>query len=264
MKKILGMLGLLAGALVSAATAFAGPLVTDWQYTESLAWQTPVFSSGGGNQVSNATTLSWGQNGGSTALGGTRSSLVITNTPVAGHVFTNLAPVATNTITHTNNSIDGSFATLLSADLHNTLTLTPFAPAAGPTIPSQIDFLIHFKETPNSAPCGFVSSTTCDDIFVIDSGALNNKFTYDGNQYFVSITTTTGALTPLSPAACSVAGVAAGCLGFITRENAATPVTFQFQITAQPVTIPEPGELALLAIGLLGLYFARNRKSLKL
>ncbi len=264
MKKILGVLGLLAGAL-SAATAFAGPLITDWQFSESLAWQTPVFGPGTGSQVTNATTLSWGQTGGSTALGGTRSSLVITNTPVNGHVFTNLAPAVTNTISHTNNSIDASFATLLSADLHNTLTLTPFAPVSGPALPTQqIDFLVHFKETPNSAPCGFVSSTTCDDIFVIDSGALNNMFTYDGNNYFVSITTTTGALTPLSPAACSVAGVAAGCLGFITRENAITPVTFQFQITAQPVTIPEPGELALLAIGLLGLYFARNRKSIKL
>ncbi|MES2104542.1 MAG: THxN family PEP-CTERM protein [Pseudomonadota bacterium] len=264
MKKILAMLGALAG-LSFAASAVANPIVDTWTFAETLAWSAQTYTAGGGSQTNLPDKLSWGQSGGSEALGGTRSSLGINPTAANGTVDTNGLPAITNTITHTNNVIDSSFATLATATLHNTLTLTPLLPTpGGAQVIPPIDFLIHFKETLNQAPCGFPVATTCDDVFVIDFGSLNNSFVYDTNTYFISIITTTGNLTPLDPGACAAAGSPAGCLGFTTPENAVTPVTFAFLITSQPVTVPEPSQLALLAIGLLGLYFIRGRKSQKL
>ncbi|HTD03170.1 THxN family PEP-CTERM protein [Undibacterium sp.] len=271
MKKILGILGALA-CLFSAATAIAGPVVTQWSFNESLAWVTsgglaPTFSSTGGTQDVTPTLLSWGSSSGSLdpAVNPNRSGVGITNAAVSGLVNTNGATATTNTITHYNNPISSSFGTLLTANLLNMLTLTPTLPAPNsPFGPTSIDFMIHFRETPNSAPCGFPSVSICDDIFVIDLGTLNNSFVYDGNTYFISILNLTNNLLTLPNATCAAAGAPNGCIGFTTQEGAATPTQFGFKITSQPVTIPEPGELALLAVGLLGLYFVRERKSLKL
>ncbi|MFZ6647997.1 THxN family PEP-CTERM protein [Undibacterium sp. TJN25] len=261
MKKIISAMCMLAGVFY-AATASAD--VIQWSYSESLVWSGQTYGAGGGTQLNTPSSLSWGTTGGSSALGGNRSSLVISPTSSTGTVNTNGAIVPTNTITHTNNPLDGTLATLLSATLTNTLTLTPTNPA-GAALPTQtINFAIDFKETPNSTPCGFTSVSVCDDIFVITLGALNQSFVYAGNTYFVSIVNLTNNLLPLPAATCAQAGAAAGCIGFTTQENTATATRFGFEITEQAVTIPEPGELALLAIGLLGLYFVRNRKSIKL
>ena len=267
MKKILSMLGALAGVLITA-TATAGPMVTQWSFAETLAWTTATFSAGGpgdlGTTSVSSTTLSWGATGGSFGAGN-RSGLDITNANVNGSINTNGAPAVTNTITHYNNPIAASFQTLLTANLLNTLILTPTLPNADPSLPQQsINFAIHFKETTNAEPCGFPHTSVCDDIFVIDLGSLNNSFTFDGNTYFVSIFSTTNNLIPLDPLTCAAANAAPGCLGFQTQEGQNTPATFAFEITSREVTIPEPSQLALLAIGLLGLYFIRGRRSQKL
>ncbi|MDX1678635.1 THxN family PEP-CTERM protein, partial [Arsukibacterium sp.] len=113
-------------------------------------------------------------------------------------------------------------------------------------------------------PCNFPSATVCDDIFIIQFGALNSEFVYNGFTYFLSIVELSGNLTPLPNATCARAGVANGCLGFTTPEKAFTPAQFGFFITTRPVNIPEPATLAMFGLGLLGLSaFGRPRSDKK-
>ena len=93
------------------------------------------------------------------------------------------------------------------------------------------------------------------------SGGINlfNFTDAEGNPYFVHIIETTGALTPLPDAACAAVGVANGCLGFVTAENAVTDAQFAFFITTSPIA--EPGSLALFGAVLLGLAMVRRRRS---
>lgn len=262
--RILGLIG----ALCVAGTVNAGVLITQWSYTLNGSWNGATFTAGGGSQVLNATEISWGDPGGNMKISGsTRSGLEITNANAAGLVNTNGAAAVTNTITHYNNAISGSFATLSTAGLHSVLSLTPTMPAPGPVVgPSAIDFVINFSETSNSTPCGFPSGSVCDDIFVIDSGSLNNSFLLDGYTYYVSFFESTNNLHSLPPATCAKAGVAAGCLGLTTQEGQFTPATFVFTVTSEPVRIdvPEPGALALLALGLMGMFVSLRRRNFSL
>lgn len=261
MKKVLVLFGIL-GSLLMAATAHA-TLVTQWKFDQTSTWSAGTsFSAGGGSQVTTATEISWGGVGNYKTPGDPRSGLEITDSHVIGTVDTNGPAATTNTITHYNNSIDGSFATLLTAGLDTWLTLTPNLPNSLPSLaPDLISFNINFKETPNVTTCGFPSVSHCDDIFVIASGALNNSFVFDGNTYFVSAFETSGNLIPLPAVTCGVAGAPPGCLGFQTQEGKFTPATFAFIITTERVQIPEPASLALLALGLLFIYAIRSRKT---
>lgn len=266
-KAVLGIGSVLAVLLSGVPVAQAAP-VANWNYTVTSEWvpASTVFSGPagvGGQQINNTSEISWGLStglGGSLTPSGNRSGVVISNSPAVGVIATDGAAAATQTITHTNNPISASYGTLTSASLLTTLTLTdPTPPPTG--LPSQsITFGINFSETSNAAPCGFPSGSTCDDIFVIDLGSLNQSFVYDGYTYFTSIITELGALTPLDPLTCSTAGAAAGCLGFQTPEGQATAERFAFLITSQPVNIPEPESLSLLAFALLGSTAMARRK----
>jgi hypothetical protein len=174
-------------------------------------------------------------------------------------------------VTHRNQPINEP--SLDSVTLRSTLTLTPFDPA-GAGLPSQsLDFVIDFLETPNGAnPCANggaqgvgVNSNGCGDIFVIDQSSLNFPFQYDlglghGPQtYFISFFEQSGGLNPLPAAACTAAGVAPPCLGFVTPEGANTTFNFAAVITTAPVSIPVPGTLATMGLGLLLLGWRRKR-----
>lgn len=261
MKKTLSLVGLLAACCI-AASANAGVMVTQWAFTLNGSWSGATFGPGGGAQTQTATEISWGEPGADMkTVGSGRSGLEITNANAAGLVNTNGAAAVTNTITHYNNVVSGSYATMLTAGLDSALSLTPVLPMGGPVIgPTVINFLIHFAETSNSAPCGFPSGSVCDDIFVIDKGSLNNQFDYDGNTYFVSFFESTNNLIPLPAATCTAAGVGAGCLGLTTQEGQFTPATFVFTVTSERVGIPLPSGLFLLVIGLLGLFAARRQR----
>ena len=221
----------------------------------------------------NDQSLRWG----TPATDGGQSGLDITNLAPA-NVNTNGAAVANTSVTHLNQPI---FApSLQSVVLRSALTLTPFSPG-GAALPSvSIDFLIDFLETDNGAnPCADggangvgVNSNGCADIFVIDQAALNFPFFYDldgaggplqNQQYFISFFELTSGLNPLPVDACNaVLGADEDvCLGFRTPEGDNTTFQFAALITTERVSIPEPGALALmgLGIGLMGMLHRRRR-----
>jgi hypothetical protein len=192
----------------------------------------------------------------------------------------------TQTFTHNNFIIAPGSNSLDSAVVITTLVLQavtppPPGPVIGPLGPLQVP--INFKETPNfgdplGAPCVDGDPYRCPDIFVV-AGGIDIPFWYDSITgafsfsdiagdgdvpYFLQIFPFAGSpLNNLSPAACAVAGAPAGCQGFKTIENAVNDVQFAMSITTQPLTrVPEPGTLALFALGLVGLgYTARRRQA---
>ncbi len=271
MSKRLKKLVALGAATMLGTVAQAATFVSVWDYAVTTQWVAPTtFTAGSGTQIVNASEVSWGgdNNGGAAGVGnlivggGERSGLLIENAPQAGSMTTDvMAPQPTATFSHVNNPISGDFATLLSATIESTLTLTPNTPA-GASLPGQtINFQIKFAETPNNGSCVVGATSNCDDVFVVTFGSLNQQFDYDGYTYFASIVKTNGPLDPLSPSACAAAGAAAGCLGFLTREGEKTSVDFGIVITSERLsTVPEPGALSLAGLALLGLAVTRRRR----
>ncbi|HSV50828.1 MAG TPA: THxN family PEP-CTERM protein [Burkholderiaceae bacterium] len=268
MKKLLNAVAL-AGALLGASTAGAATLITDWTYNVATDWITAntVFSGGGGAQTNTTSLISWGAAAGSHLVFTgdptlDRSALAITNSPTAGSIQTNGASEAGATVTHFNHTIDGSFAALRSTSLTTSLLLTSAIPIFGiPIAPPPLNFDVNFIETPNiSGSCAPPSASVCDDIFVIALPDLTQGFDLLGYHYTVNIFDTGGFLHFLSDAQCAAAGVANGCYGLQTIENAQTPINFEFNITA--TLIPEPESLALFAAALFALGAVMRRKTL--
>lgn len=265
-------LSVLLVGLASAATVQAATVVTDWTYSLTGVWQS--FAPIAGITLSgDEKTLSWGT---PATTGGNQSSLVITDPAAPGNVVTQITgdspqpgTTATGiTLTHNNNPI---FApSLTSAVLRATLNLTAAQPAdaviggPGPLPPLLYDIL--FTETPNTAGTCVIGSspTPCNDIFVQETGFLNQLLSYNGNDYFINIFPTSGGvLSTLSNAACAAAGAANGCLGFSTPEGQSTALQFGFTISTERFSqVPEPGILALLGIGLAaGALTGRRRRA---
>lgn len=280
MKKTLLSAAFATAFLASAAAQSA--IVTQWQVGVSAVFDTTSViwdESNGTGGARNVTTssLSWG-----TASGGAGiSGLAIGSSPISTVVNTNLGPTNNISVTHTNFPITG--VTLDSVDLDSTLTLQALNPLTGTPSPNlTLTFKIDFEETSNgAAPCADggangvgINVSGCADIFVIDQSSLNFPFWYDittnqfgkagsgFQQYFISFFEASNALKPLSPAACTAAGVASPCLGFLTAENTQTTAQFAAKITTTPITIPEPGTLGLLGIALTGLAISRRRRKI--
>ncbi|WP_099035979.1 THxN family PEP-CTERM protein [Lacimicrobium alkaliphilum] len=255
------LLNSLAGAAMVASSVASASMVITWDYTVSSDWTGANFSAGNGDQVQNASEISWGATGGDhndsgAAAADSRSALVITDSPFTSTVDTNMGNAQSSTLTHYNNAISANYATLIDATLETSLTLTPNTPA-GLALPTfTTDFVIAFEETTNTAPCGFDVDTVCDDIFTIELGDLIQSFEYDGFIYTVSIGS--AGLGPMDAATCAVVDKDPGCVGFTTPEGQATPANFFFNITAQE--IPEPASIAVLGMGLLMLGARRFRK----
>ena len=261
------------GALAAFAFSAQAAMVTQWSYSVATQWVTsgvgaPTFSPGGGSQTVTPSMLSWGSSIGDAdpASNSGRSGLKILNSPqnnTTGGLLTNdvLNPDLVATFQHVNNSISGSYATLLPASVLTTITLTPYAPSGSALAPMPLTFNINFTETPNNGSCIPEATSNCDDIFVLTGGNLNQTFAYDGYTYFVSfLDMQSGPLTPLSPQACTTAGAPVNCLGFWTAEGASETVDFGIVISSTPMSVPEPGVLALVGLSLLGAAGASRRR----
>lgn len=235
---------------------------------------TAAFTPGTNNTSCTPSTMNWG-----TSTGSGQSGLDLVNGVGGATIDTNGPAVANVQITHRNQPITGN--SLDKVSLQSTLMLTPNTPAGpGSVGPVAISFLIDFLETvnhPNSGNCAGggtdgngINSAGCADIFVIDQTSLNFPFMFDlgaagGNkgpqQYFISFFEETAGLNPLPPIACTNTVGYNPCLGFRTAEGQNTTFRFAAVITTRPVSIPVPGTLAAMGLGLLLLGAMRRRVS---
>jgi len=207
-------------------------------------------------------TLAWGIPG-SLATNPTQeqSRLEVSQGVYAGgdsvQVVTNDGPVDTIGITHFNNSIlcsgvpaGGVCPALQSTVLRSNLTLTALDPDLGELGSVTESFEIGFVETRNLAPCFGDVDTICDDIFVL-LNPFDLQFNIDvgGTIHTVIIGASLiggDPLGTLSNEACAEAGLAAGCIGFLTTEAGQNTVIANIEIITQQQEVPEPGTLAML------------------
>jgi hypothetical protein len=283
-----------AGAAAAAGLAIASPasaLVMQWEATfengfeagASTTWGVGVITELGATTVGGAnafTMLRWGS-----APSGLDISPGIFNGASSVDVATNGPTVDTVSITHLNRVIgcprgnpDGTpnpAGSICLNALQDTVVLTELMltaldfpmPGTDTPLPSfgtrEID--IRFAETfnqANQAACGFPEqglpppSAPCKDIFtILDPADLSFSFVFlDGIEYFVEIGV--AGLQPLSAQACALVGLGAGCVGLTTPEGADSVVLANIRI----FTAPEPGSLAILALGLLALGAVTRRK----
>lgn len=281
MRKWAGILAI-SGALGVCAPSYAAP-ISIWNYDISFAFTDAAFSAGSGAPFESPAEVSWGSTGGSfVEPGGTRSALTIgidadANRTgggiVSGTVTTNDLSLAgiglSNTITHWNNVISADFAALTSGEITSTLTLAPSGgdPIAGlPELAFSFLFIETLNDPAGGAACAGGTPEPCADIFVLASSAsFNVPFMHEGIQYLISIFPfdeggMLGSIATLGAEQCAAAGAAANCVGIVTDEDEATSIQFAFAITTQPVLLPEPGMLGLLALGLFGMTVARRSR----
>ncbi|KQP49476.1 hypothetical protein ASF44_02465 [Pseudorhodoferax sp. Leaf274] len=250
-----------AAAALAFSTVSAAP-ITQWDYIVDSTFDASKTTFAAGRASSSGTVapsnleISWGVTGGT--VGQNRSGLRISNTPSAGVLATDGASQLANTYTHINNgNLGNNSVSLLKTQINAQLQLRP-KDSGLPFASFASDYTINFAETPNTpGSCVVVSAVACDDIFVL-SGALNESFVYDGFEYFVSFFAAP-TLTSLAPAVCAAAGAGPNCVGFTTEEFRSTSVNFNLAITSRAIEIPEPGSVALLGLGLIGVAAVRRR-----
>lgn len=248
--------------------------ITDWGYEVNNTFTDWTESAGAGDVTASDENrkLTWG--GDFTSEFPNESSISITNVAAENGLITNGGFVNGGVFTHTNKLISVNDAALLSFRLNSALTLTPAAPAGASLVPTSSTFASFFKETPNNGNCIAGSLSNCDDIFTVGNvDELGGMETDDGfefaspsftiDDYTYTVFLELAGLVVLGDDACGVAGASAGCIGLLTQENAVNNFATRFRIASSPVSVPEPGTLALLGLGLAGLGVSSRKKAAK-
>ena len=278
------LITLVATTLLSSPL-LAGPIVTQWGFSTDSKFSDATFNTGTGTTSTSDYELSWGNGSGdytspTANASNNRSALTVGSSltnktgggPATGVINTTIGGTPDilagqigfgTTFTHWNNPISGNFATLTSAKVTDSLTLTPLLPSLGADISAPtLEFNFQFRETPNNGPCAGGTATPCGDLFgFAGTPNLNLLVPYDGNNYFASIFVLNEDLSAspiayLNDGQCAALGFTTGtsgqrCQGFLTAESAWTTVQFGFAITTSPIEVPEPAPLALLGLGLV-------------
>jgi hypothetical protein len=252
---------------LGAASASAAQ-ITEWDYTVDNAFTNATYTDGEGTPVSTEQDLTWGSDGVTSSV-----SITDVSAPPADRLITNGGLAAGGEFTHNNQAIPNDSAMLASFDLNSTLHLIARAPAemdgAEPE-PVSVSFSSFFTETYNGGSCFEGSESVCDDVFSLQNpefGSVNaagnfeaaaQNFTIDGYNYTVFLEIV--GLNTLTDEQCGVADAPANCIGFLTQEDNVNTFTSNFRIESSAVSVPEPGSLALLGLGLVGLGVASRRK----
>ena len=148
---------MLAMSMVSGF-AQAGPIVTDWLYSNDATFSNATFTGGIGTTIQSPYALKWGATGGDYTSptdnsSNNQSALTIGNVaanpnppggtldgggPATGSIMTDLNNVIVPgevglgmSFTHWNNILNGNFATLTGATITDTLVLTPTVTGGG-------------------------------------------------------------------------------------------------------------------------------------
>ena len=253
-----------AAALATAALpASASALVVDWDYSLDAFFDDPTFTSGSGVTNSDRYDLSWGSDGSRSAFAirDEDGSFDGSGSAATGSLATNAGATLANRFFHNNRVVPLSAPTLDDATLRLDLALTPSA-GADPVRVNIAPFLINFRETPNRGVCES-GVGQCADVTALSSdtpfsgGVFTYDFLFDGQQYFVDLMAQ--GLGRLTSGQCEVAGAEAGCVGFVTPENALSMTQLALQIRSE---VPEPAMAALFGLGLIGLTSLRRRRPL--
>lgn len=155
--------------------------------------------------------------------------------PEFEQIVTNNGWYNTGAAVHYNNVITSEGGAMASSILRTSFQLT--APVAGDV--NETDMDIAFNETLNVSPCEFPNpqGTVCDDIFTLSATLDPIVFTVGGQQYVASF--------QFAP------GDGAQVIGDTIYTSETAPGTSTVFVQARIDTIPVPGVLALMGMGLM-------------